>query len=109
MTIAVMESWAQLEASVNGRTRAGMPGVRDPEFPCSAYAPFGEPFQHSEGGGTCDTDGHFMCVECTQISTRELRRRNDECADCGTKLRPDPQGGRDLRWCPKCDGWEETG
>lgn len=70
-----MLAWAELEASVNGRSLVGMDGVRDPDAPCelfvSAYAKGDErPFD-----GTCDTDGHYLCPECPQMSMAAARNR----------------------------------
>jgi hypothetical protein len=72
--------WAVLEATVNGRSCVGMPGVRDPEYPCEAFAP-GEP-----GYGRCDTDGHYMCMECKEMSDETLCFRTEVCREHRTKL-----------------------
>lgn len=55
--------WAVLEAEVNGRTFVGMPGVRDPEGPCEAFDGRGY-----DGSGGCSSDGHYLCVECSQLA-----------------------------------------
>lgn len=70
-----MLAWAELEASVNGRSLVGMDGVRDPDGPChlytSAYAK-GEPRSFD---GSCDTDGHYLCPECPHMSERAAIER----------------------------------
>jgi hypothetical protein len=43
------------------RKPVGIPGQRDPDHPCHAYAP------RRRGGwewGDCETDGHYLCVQC---------------------------------------------
>lgn len=57
-----------------GRAVMGMPGCRDtaPGLNCDAFTP-GEP-----GNGECDTDGHYMCAECSEMSLTELRRRKED-------------------------------
>lgn len=64
-----LQRFSWLVHEVNGRQVVGMPGVRDPENPCEAFQP-GKP------GGTCETDGHYICDECTERAT---------CADCGNR------------------------
>lgn len=43
--------------------RMGMPGVRDPEHPCKVFDGRGY-----DGSGRCLSDGHYMCVECSELS-----------------------------------------
>lgn len=38
----------------------GTPGVRDPDNPCEVYTP-GIP-----GEGDCMSDGHYLCLECSE-------------------------------------------
>lgn len=39
----------------------GIPGNRDPDHPCEAYAPRRRgPFEWAD----CQTDGHWLCAEC---------------------------------------------
>jgi hypothetical protein len=45
-------------------TGTGIPGQRDPEFPCADFNP-GE-----ASYGRCDGDGHFLCDKCEEHSTR---------------------------------------
>lgn len=39
----------------------GIPGNRDPDAPCAAFAP--RP-KRSNDFGDCQTDGHYLCGEC---------------------------------------------
>jgi hypothetical protein len=57
-------TWNELVAFVNDRTTLGQEGVRDPEHPCDAFCP-GRP------AGSCATDGHYLCDECTERDTCE--------------------------------------
>ncbi len=73
--------WRALISEVNGgRIPDGEPGVRDVDAPCDVFEP-GE-----SGHGPCETDGHYLCVECVHIDLATLRRRRDQCEDCGAKL-----------------------
>lgn len=79
--------WRALVSEINGgRPPDGIAGIRDVDAECTAFAPAGVPFQRADGSGTCETDGHHLCVECTEISARALRRHRDRCEECGTKL-----------------------
>lgn len=40
----------------------GIPGIRDPEAPCTGYAP--RKRNAGDALPTCETDGHFLCKEC---------------------------------------------
>jgi hypothetical protein len=45
------------------RLPVGVPGNRDPDSPCPAYAPVKPlPFQYYRND--CQTDGHYLCKEC---------------------------------------------
>lgn len=44
----------------------GVTGIRDPEHPCTAFVE-GVP----DRGGDCETDGHYVCDECTRRMTCE--------------------------------------
>ena len=77
--------------------------MRDTEAPCDAYDPVGGPDTDATGDGHCETDGHYLCRECRNISLEALRRRRDECQECGAMLVPYPGGGQEPVWCPKCD------
>ncbi len=56
------ETWA-VEANVNGRTFLGQVGVRDPDGPCEAFDGKGY-----DGRGHCKSDGHYLCVECSELA-----------------------------------------
>ena len=79
-------AWQQLVDALNGRPTGlvGMPFERDPDGPCEHY----EPTYPTVAGlglrwreprrwrfGNCDTDGHYLCVECPHISGRALVER----------------------------------
>jgi hypothetical protein len=70
--------WRDLYEEINGRD----PNTRDPGSPCEAWEQVASP----DGSGDCMTDGHYMCVECKNISLVALRRKRDQCVDCGAKL-----------------------
>lgn len=56
--------WANLIERLNGRAGfIGTAGVRDPEHPCEVFD--GEGY---DGGGDCLSDGHYLCVECSELS-----------------------------------------
>ncbi len=80
--------WRALVAEINGgRILDGEPGIRDVDHPCDVFEPADEPGEYSEGGGTCDTDGHYLCLECVHISTSALRHRRGQCVECGASGR----------------------
>lgn len=91
-----LTAWHELVENVNGRTVFGQDGVRDPDAPCDGFKN-GKP-----GDGTCETDGHYLCMECVEMSLGAPRRRRDECEDCGTKLLPGTTSAA-LVACPECD------
>jgi hypothetical protein len=56
--------WQQLVEEVNGRPGIlGAVGVRDPEGVCEAFDGKGY-----DGTGRCDSDGHYLCTECSHLS-----------------------------------------
>lgn len=65
--VSAIARWNALVESVNGR-RVG----RDEEDSCEVYAP-GRP-----GFGDCGTDGHYMCLECREMSAAAIRFREDD-------------------------------
>lgn len=74
-------AWAELEASINGRTTFGMLGVRDPDAPCEGFTP-GDP-----GAGRCDTDGHYLCWDCEEMSrSAVLHRKCSQRSSCTCEL-----------------------
>lgn len=44
----------------------GVPGQRDPEFPCCDFTP-GKPHEY----GHCYGDGHYLCEECGEMRSRD--------------------------------------
>jgi DNA-directed RNA polymerase subunit RPC12/RpoP len=70
--------WRALVAELNGVDL----NTRDPANPCEAFDQTDDP----DGSGECMTDGHYMCVECKLICLSALRRKRDQCQDCGAKL-----------------------
>jgi len=96
--VGVPAPWRAFVAEINGigRIPDGTPGIRDVDAPCDTFQP-GDP-----GHGNCQTDGHYICVECIKIDPRTLRTRRDECEECGT---PRPRvGAVSLGDCPNgCD------
>ena len=95
----VPPAWRDLVAFVNGLPTREPRGPGDED--CEAFDP-GAP-----GFGDCDTDGHYRCSECTQISERVIRRRRGQCEECGLKLTfgPGPIGysSREPDRCLECD------
>lgn len=89
-------TWRALLAELNGRPLDGTLGIRDVDAPCYEFEPYGQPNEHSPGEGACETDGHYLCVECKHISLRAVRRRTDRCEDCGMGL-----GAGEI--CAECD------
>jgi hypothetical protein len=68
--------WRALLSELNGgRPLDGIAGMRDPDFPCEEFEPYGAPNVLSPGVGKCSTDGHYLCSECRHISEDEVRRR----------------------------------
>lgn len=65
---APLLAWAELVESVNGRTSLGRVGVRDPDGPCEEFDGAGY-----DGSGRCQSDGHYLCVECSHLSPDAAR------------------------------------
>jgi hypothetical protein len=100
--MAIPAPWRALVSEINGgRIPDGEPGIRDVDAPCEDFSPVGEPFERSAGGGSCVTDGHYICSECVHISLAEVRRREDRCQGCGAALDRDGCSARcDQPWVP---------
>ncbi len=64
LAIFAYRRWATAE----GRKPVGVPGNRDPQNPCEAFAP--RPRQRGDWGD-CQTDGHYLCRECVHRETDE--------------------------------------
>ena len=86
-----MERWGAMVDAVNGRTRFGAAGVRDPDYRCSAFEP-GDP----RPNGECQTDGHYMCDECIHRDTCEhgCGKRVNNC-ECPDSVFAEPHGSSD--------------
>ena len=97
--------WRALVDEINGgripsydRIPDGEPGIRDVDARCDAFEPVGAPYEIAKGNGNCQTDGHYLCVECVHIELGTLRRRRDQCEECGATL---PRGRNNtLGDCP---------
>lgn len=90
---AVPALWRGLYFEINsgaGRVPDGITGIRDVDAPCEAFVLVES--ERPDGGGDCETDGHYLCAECTRIKLAVLRRRHDECEECGAVL---PRRGLD--------------
>ncbi len=61
--MSALLAWHELTENVNGRTVLGQVGVRDPEGPCEVFDGRGY-----DGTGTCRSDGHYLCVECSELA-----------------------------------------
>lgn len=56
-------AWHELTENVNGRTVLGQAGVRDPDGACEEFDGAGY-----DGSGSCSSDGHYLCAECSHLS-----------------------------------------
>lgn len=57
-------AWDHLAEILNGRPgRLGTPGVRDPDGICEVFDG-----QGYDGSGRCQSDGHYLCVECSELA-----------------------------------------
>jgi hypothetical protein len=50
-----------------GKMPAGVPRVRDPEAPCTGFAPR----KPKPGDYECRSDGHYLCAECAHLAPPE--------------------------------------
>ena len=61
--------WQDLYLAVNGLPgRFGAAGVRDPDYPCELFD--GKTY---DGRDDCNSDGHYMCDECSHLSPEAPR------------------------------------
>lgn len=82
--LALIDAWGEIQAEerakeglreaareemVPRRVPDGTPGVRDPDAPCSDFDP------GRAGAGRCDGDGHYLCAECRNRSSANVRDR----------------------------------
>ncbi len=99
-------AWLPLVSQINGGPIPdGEPGIRSEHAPCDFYDPVGGPWEYALGNGDCDTDGHYLCVECKRISESAFRRARGLCLDCGAKL---SQHGGDGLLIGECEAWCDT-
>lgn len=57
-------AWEVLRRAVNAEPPfVGTPGVRDPDGVCESFDGKGY-----NGRGQCLSDGHYLCVECSELS-----------------------------------------
>lgn len=62
-------AWEELRRFVNGEPGyEGTPGVRSVEYPCEVFDGRGY-----DGTGECMSDGHYLCVECSELSPEAPR------------------------------------
>lgn len=78
-----LEHWDDLVRFVNSAPpRFGAPGVRDPEYPCELFD--GKSY---DGTGDCESDGHYLCQECSHLSPNAPRFEEHGAAGRGDRLR----------------------
>lgn len=68
MSTPLPPAWAALVAEVNGRPLDGTPGIRDINAPCELFDG-----KEPDGSGTCWSDGHYLCRECSHLSRESSR------------------------------------
>lgn len=72
---SALATWEDLRRFVNGEPPLlvfGAPGVRDPDHVCEAFNGKGY-----DGSGSCDSDGHYLCDECSHLSPKAPRFENE--------------------------------
>lgn len=60
----------------------GIQGIRDSDNPCELYTPtidadFLGLRLTAPGGGSCDSDGHYLCGGCIHLSDRSVQERSE--------------------------------
>jgi hypothetical protein len=81
MADAMLE-WENLYRFVNSKSPLfGTVGVRDPDALCEEFDG-----KHYDGQGSCESDGHYLCIECSKLSPEAPRFSNDD-AGRGDRLR----------------------
>lgn len=69
MTWMLPLAWEELCRFVNGEPGyEGTPGIRSTEYPCELFNGRGY-----DGTGACMSDGHYLCVECSELSPEAPR------------------------------------
>lgn len=77
-----MLRWEELRRFVNGEPPFfGTVGVRDVDNVCEEFNGRGY-----DGTGRCDSDGHYLCTECSHLSPEAPRFTQDR-AGRGDRLR----------------------
>lgn len=62
--MSALQRWEDLYREVNRLPpRLGAVGVRDPDGVCEAFDGNGY-----DGMGRCHSDGHYLCVECSELA-----------------------------------------
>lgn len=56
-----------LHDTVFTRPPDGTPGIRDIDHPCMNFDPTPMDLEKRPFGGTCRTDGHYICRECNHL------------------------------------------
>lgn len=77
-----LHAWGELVENVNDRTFLGQVGVRDPDGICESFDRAGY-----NGRGTCQSDGHYLCVECSELAPDAYRFTEHGRAGRGDRLR----------------------
>lgn len=80
--MSALIDWGELIANVNGRTFLGQAGVRDPEHICEDFDRKGY-----DGSGQCWSDGHYLCVHCSELSPEAPRFTEHGVAGRADRLR----------------------
>lgn len=57
----------------------GIPHNRDPEYPCPGYEPT---YNANIWWDNCETDGHYLCTECSHIKKCEICKEPMRECDC---------------------------
>lgn len=71
----VVGNWEALRRFVNSKPpfgTIGTVGIRDDDNPCEGYDGRGY-----DGRGTCDSDGHYECGNCSLLSPNAPRFQNE--------------------------------
>lgn len=67
--MSALLAWEVLRRAVNALPPVfGTAGVRDPEAICEVFDGLGY-----NGRGHCKSDGHYLCVECSELSPEAPR------------------------------------
>jgi len=83
--------WENLVCAINDKI-TNLNKIRDVNASCVG---FNLDENNTKQFGDCSTDGHYLCVECVQISLQAYRHHKDQCEDCGAKLINNEYGSLD--------------